>query len=97
LWRTHCRDREVEVHSNRGRILVGYAAGENGERESEATHKLSQFRLIKKKKKKIYLLYTAAVSRHTRRGHQIPLQMDVSHRVVAGNCTEALWKSSQCS
>ena len=27
--------------------------------------------------------YTGAVSRHTRRGHRIPLQM--SHRVVAGN------------
>jgi hypothetical protein len=40
---------------------------------------------------KIYLFYiyeytvTAAVSRHTRRGHQIPLQMVVSHHVVAGN------------
>jgi hypothetical protein len=29
--------------------------------------------------------YTAAVFRHTRRGHQIPLQMAVSHHVVAGN------------
>jgi hypothetical protein len=29
--------------------------------------------------------YTAAVSRHTRRGHRIPLQMVVSHHVVAGN------------
>ena len=37
---------------------------------------------------KIYLFYlyeyTIAV-RHTRRGHQIPLQMVVSHHVVAGN------------
>jgi uncharacterized membrane protein YqaE (UPF0057 family) len=37
----------------------------------------------------IYLFYvykyTGAVFRHTRRGHQIPLQMVVSHRVVAGN------------
>jgi hypothetical protein len=36
---------------------------------------------------KIYLFYlyeyTAAV-RHTRRGHQIPLQMVVGHQVVAG-------------
>jgi hypothetical protein len=29
--------------------------------------------------------YTAAVFRHTRRGHQIPLQMVVSHHVVAAN------------
>jgi hypothetical protein len=29
--------------------------------------------------------YTVAVFRHTRRGHQIPLQMFVSHHVVAGN------------
>ena len=29
--------------------------------------------------------YTVAVSRHTRRRHQIPLQMVVSHHVVAGN------------
>jgi hypothetical protein len=27
--------------------------------------------------------YTVAVFRHTRRGHQIPLQMVVSHHVVA--------------
>jgi hypothetical protein len=29
--------------------------------------------------------YTVAVFRHTRRGHQIPLQMVVSHHVVDGN------------
>jgi ABC-type multidrug transport system permease subunit len=29
--------------------------------------------------------YSEAVFRHTRRGHQIPLQMVVSHHVVAGN------------
>jgi hypothetical protein len=29
--------------------------------------------------------YTVAVFRHTSRGHQIPLQMVVSHLVVAGN------------
>jgi hypothetical protein len=29
--------------------------------------------------------YTVAVSRHTKGGHQIPLQMVVSHHVVAGN------------
>jgi hypothetical protein len=38
---------------------------------------------------KIYVFYvceyTVAVFRHTRRGHQIPLQMVVSHHVVAGN------------
>jgi hypothetical protein len=40
---------------------------------------------------------TLSLSRHTRRGHQIPLQMVVSHHVVAGNWTQNLWKSSQCS
>jgi len=39
--------------------------------------------------KKIYLFYvyeyTIAIFRHTRRGHQIPLQMVVSHHVLAGN------------
>jgi hypothetical protein len=36
---------------------------------------------------KLFYLYecTVAVFRHTRRGHQIPLQMAVSHRVVARN------------
>jgi hypothetical protein len=38
---------------------------------------------------KIYLFYvceyTVAIFRHTRRGHQIPLQMVVSHHVVARN------------
>ena len=28
--------------------------------------------------------YTVAAFRHTRRGHQIPLQIVVSHHVVAG-------------
>jgi hypothetical protein len=40
--------------------------------------------------------YTIAVFRHTRRGHQISLQMVVSHHVVAGIWTQDLWKSSQC-
>ena len=36
---------------------------------------------------KIYLFYeySGAVFRHTRKGHQIPLQMVVSYHVVAGN------------
>jgi hypothetical protein len=29
--------------------------------------------------------YTVAIFRHTRREHQIPFQMVVSHHVVAGN------------
>ena len=42
--------------------------------------------------------YTATVFRHTRRGvHRIPLQMVVSHHVLAGNWTQDLWKSSQRS
>ena len=49
---------------------------------------------------KIYLFiickYTAAVFRHTRRGHQIPLQMVVSHHVVAGIWTQDHRKISQC-
>ena len=34
---------------------------------------------------------------HSRRGHRIPLQMVVSHHVVAGNLTQALCKSIWCS
>jgi hypothetical protein len=34
---------------------------------------------------KIYFEYSVTVFRHTRRGHQILLQMVVSHYVVAGN------------
>jgi len=41
--------------------------------------------------------YTVSVFSHTRRGNRIPLQMVVSHHVVAGNWTQDLWKSSQCS
>jgi len=33
--------------------------------------------------KGLFIIYT--VFRHTRKGHQIPLQMVVSHHVVAGN------------
>ena len=40
--------------------------------------------------------YTEAVFRHTRREHQIPLKMAVSHHVVAGKGTRDLWKGSQC-
>jgi hypothetical protein len=36
--------------------------------------------------------YTVAIFRHTRREHQILLQMVVSRHVVAGN---RLWKNSQ--
>jgi hypothetical protein len=36
------------------------------------------------------------VFRHSRGGHQIPLQMVVSPHVVAGNLTQDLWKRSQC-
>ena len=52
------------------------------------------------KKKEIFMLCMISIIvlfRHTRRGHQIPLQMVVSHHVVAGNWTQYLWKSSQCS
>jgi hypothetical protein len=41
--------------------------------------------------------YNVAVFRHTRRRHKILLQMVVSHHVVAGNWTQDLWKSNQCS
>jgi hypothetical protein len=37
--------------------------------------------------------YAVAVFRHTRRGHQIPLQMVMSHQVVARNWTQDLWKN----
>jgi hypothetical protein len=52
--------------------------------------------------KKSYLFiiiykYIVAVFRHIKRRHQIPLQMVVSHHVVAGISTQDdLWKSSQC-
>ena len=45
----------------------------------------------------MYLSTIIAVFRHLRRGHRIPLQMVVSHHVVAGNWTQDLQKSSQCS
>ena len=38
--------------------------------------------------------YTVAVFRHSRREHQISLQIVVSHHVVAGIWTPYLWKSS---
>jgi hypothetical protein len=41
--------------------------------------------------------YIVTIFRHTRRGHQISLQMVVSHHVVAGNWTQDLWKSRQYS
>ena len=41
--------------------------------------------------------YTVTAFRHTRRGYRIPLQMVVSHHVVAQTCTQDLWKNSQCS
>jgi hypothetical protein len=38
-----------------------------------------------------YLFY---VFMHTRGGHQIPLEMVMSHHVITGNWTQDLWKSS---
>ena len=40
----------------------------------------------------IYFIYmsTLSLSSDTRRGHLIPLQMDVSHHVIAGNWTQDL-------
>jgi hypothetical protein len=51
---------------------------------------------------KIYLFiiickYTVAVFRCTRRGRQISSRVVVNHHVVAGNWTQDLRKSSQCS
>jgi hypothetical protein len=41
----------------------------------------------------IYDEYNIAVFRDTRRRHQIPLQMVVSHHVVAGNSNAFFYKS----
>jgi hypothetical protein len=41
--------------------------------------------------------YTVAVFRCAKRGHQVSLWVVVSHHVVAGNRTQDLQKSSQCS
>jgi hypothetical protein len=52
------------------------------------------------KKKDLFIIiskYTVAIFRRTRRGHQISLQMAVSHHVVAGIQIQDLQKSSQCS
>ena len=38
--------------------------------------------------------YIVALFRHTRKGHQIPLQ---TYHEIAGNWTQDLWKNSQCS
>jgi hypothetical protein len=43
------------------------------------------------------MMCTVAIFRHTRRGHLIPLQMVVSHYVVAGIWTLDLWKNHQWS
>ncbi|XP_052617769.1 zinc finger protein 382 isoform X8 [Peromyscus californicus insignis] len=45
----------------------------------------------------LYLHVHLHVHLQARRGHQIPLEMVGSYRVRAGNCTQDLWKSSQCS
>ena len=70
--------------------------GFTGSRKRDAGPHLGFFFFLK-----IYLFYlyeyTVAVFRHTRKGCQISLQMVVSHHVVAGNWTQDLWKSSQCS
>lgn len=36
----------------------------------------------------ILYMYTVSVLRHTTRGHQVPLQIAVSHHEVAGNRTQ---------
>ena len=51
---------------------------------------------------KIYLflfiwVHCSCLQTHSRRVHWVPLQIAVSHHVVAGNWTQDFWKSSQCS
>jgi hypothetical protein len=45
----------------------------------------------------LFILFTWIHCSYTRRVHQIPLQMVVSHHVVAGDWTLDLWKNRQCS
>jgi hypothetical protein len=40
---------------------------------------------------------TLLLSQTHQRGHETPLQMVVSHHVVAGNWTQDLWKSGRCA
>ena len=63
-----------------------------------SSHNNNEFRLFFKRFICLFYVceYTVAVFRHTRRGHRIPLQMAVSLHVVAGNCTQDLWKSRRC-
>ena len=44
----------------------------------------------------MYMRYIVSLFRHTRGGHQIPLQIVVSHH-MAEILAQDLWKSSQCS
>ena len=45
----------------------------------------------------MYMSTSSMSSDTPEEGINIPLQMVVSHHVVAGNWTQDLWKSSQCS
>jgi hypothetical protein len=45
----------------------------------------------------LFYVYECSVFMHSRRWNQIPLQMIVSHRVVAGIWTQDLWKISWSS
>jgi hypothetical protein len=66
-------------------IALGETHECQGDEESQVA---LEFRLALFLFLRFYLFYAyeypAAVFRHTRRGHQIPLQMVVSHHVVAG-------------
>jgi hypothetical protein len=47
--------------------------------------------------KEIYFIYTSTPQLFPKTPEEIPLQMVVSHYVVAGNWTQDLWESRQCS
>jgi hypothetical protein len=56
--------------------------------DNQETNLVSDFQIspfFKKNYLFILYKYTVAVFNHTRGGHPIPLQMVVSHHVVAGN------------
>jgi hypothetical protein len=67
-------------------------AEDHSEQSSDHSHFICQIQefILYNYYFRIYI--TVTVIRHTRRGHQIPLQMVVSHHVIPGNWTQDLWK-----
>ena len=84
----------VFIYSRRGSQILLWMVVSHHVVAGNWTQDLCSVRPCSLQPKDLFIIickYVVAVFRHSRRGHQISLQMVVSHHVVAGIWTQDLW------